>query len=225
MIEFIDSLQTEDSSLIMELTIYKDIGILRGDSGDIDCFIKGFIDLWPKKLLTEDKLEIFCYASDDKVEMLNMFVNKRLISENLIKKLLFSLSKQKKLVNVIFNGLNTGLIPMPHLLEYIEILNLEGRIDLINFCIDDFKKLSFTKELFNLCLPIILEFPNVESGINSWPNPYRGLSTRNAIFAFAIRRSLISEKNLPEYLEQFPKIEQLQLVKDLYENKLITKRD
>ncbi len=225
MAEFIGSLQTEDESLIIELMVYKELGILRGYSGDIDYFIKGFIDLWPKKLLTEDKLETFCYAADDKVGVLNLFVNKKLVSEKFVKNLLFNLLGQRNLVPVIFNGLDIGLIPMVHLLEYLEISNLEGKADLINSCIDHFKKLSFTKEQFNLCMPIILKFPNTKPGIDSWPNPYRGLSTRNAIFAFAISRSVISEENLPEYLEQLPKMEQLQLIKDLCEISLIEKRD
>lgn len=61
--------------------------------------------------------------------------------------------------------------------------------------------------------------------INSWPNPYRAFSTRNAIFAFAISCSFISEKNLPEYLDQLAKMEQLQLIKDLCKVGLIKKRE
>lgn len=220
MAEFIGSVQTEDESLIIKLVTYNELWTST-KYYNIDYFIKGFIDLWPNKLLTEDKLEIFCYAADNKIDILNLLVNKKLVSEEFIKKLMFSLLKQGELVYVIFNSLDTELISVTHLLEYLETLNLEGKVDLINFCIDHSKKLSFTKEQFDLCMPIILEFPNVKLGIGFWPNTYKELSTRNAIFAFAISRSVISEENLPEYLDKLPETEQLQLIKDLCSNRLI----
>lgn len=81
--------------------IYKDSGILRGHYDGIDKFIEEFIDSWPKKLLTEEKLEIFCYAADRKINILNLFISKKLVSEKFIKKLLSSLPKKREFTNII----------------------------------------------------------------------------------------------------------------------------
>lgn len=222
MAEFIGSVKTEDKSLIVKLMIYKDSGILKGYSGGIDKFIEDFIDSWPKELLTEEKLEILCYAADSKISMLNLFIEKKLVSEKLIKKLLPSLSDQLEIVYIIFNVLNNKLIDLPNLLECLDMLNLERKIELINVCIDHSQKLNLKNGFFDRCFPYILTVPDFYK-INIWPNPYRAFSTRNAIFAFAIRRSVISEENLPEYLDQLSKMDQLQLIEDLCKVGLIKK--
>lgn len=225
MAKFIGSLQTEDESLIIKLVTYNELWT-SAQYYNIDYFIKGFIDLWPNKLLTEDKLEIFCYVADDKIDILNLFVNRKLVSEEFIKKILSSFSQYRKCAQIVLNSIDNEIIPISHISEYLKLLDFKEKADLIDSCIAHTWKFGkFTKTQFDLCVPAILTFRNTKPGINSWPNPYQDLSTRNAIFAFAIRSSVISEENLPEYLEQLPKMEQLQLIKDLCEISLIKKRD
>lgn len=224
MAEFLGSIRTENESLIINLMIYNELIHQRG-CYNIDSFIEGFISLWPKKLLKEDKLEIFCYAADDKVKVLNFIVNKKPVTEDFIKKLLHTLTHYEKCAQIVIDGIDNGLINISHLPEYLDILDFRGRAELINSCMFYKSKVSFTKEHFDLCIPAILSFPNTKPGFVKWPNSYQELSTRNAIFAFAIRCSVISEQDLPEYLDKLPKTEQLQLIKDLYDNCLIKKRE
>jgi len=201
--------------------------IPQGRCYNLDSFIKGFIGLWPKKLLKEDTLEIFCYAADNKVDILNFIVNEKPVSEEFIKKLLRNLTQYEKRARVVIDVIDNGLIRISHLPEYLDILDFKGKAELINSCIVHTWKseASFTKEQFDLCIPAILSFPNIKPGLVFWPNTYQNLSTRNAIFAFAIKHSVILEENLPEYLVLLSKMEQLQLIKDLCDNCLVAKRE
>ena len=165
--EFIGSLKTEDESLIIKLVTYNELWT-SAQYYNIDYFIRGFIDLWPKSFLKEDKLEIFYYAADDKICILNLLVNKKLVSEEFINKILSSFSQYRNCAQIILNGIDNEIIPISHISEYLKLLDFKEKADLIDSCIaHTWKSERFTKTQFDLCIPAILTFPNTKPGINS----------------------------------------------------------